>query len=1164
MIDSPGPQSYAPGMSERPESLPMRTVATQPVDRTIDGEDDSRLGAVPLDDGSAVAATVASQSSLSASAVRDSGVRTPSATLTGDLRGSLIGRFMVLRKLGEGGMGQVYAAYDTDLDRKVAIKLLSSNYQSHTAIARLTREAQGLARLSHPNVVAVYEVGQHQGAVFIAMEYVDGQTLRDYFASTPDRSWQHKLAVLVQAGKGLAAAHDKQLVHRDFKPDNVMVATDGRVRVLDFGLVRGLESERDDDEPSKPNDVGALRSPADRQLTQTGAIMGTPAYMALEQLEGKRADASTDQFSFCMVVFEALHGERPFEGDTGAAVAARMYANEVRPRPTQSKVPRRVCDAIVRGLAAKPSERWPNMPSLLAELEANLERRKRRWIWAVVGALATLVTLVVIATPLVRDALLERDQRIAEQAQDLEARAVLLEQAAADLEQRNLDLQRQFDIQAGLTATLLADSPGRSVEALALAIDVYGRYLLHGEVPPLPIEAGLFAATRGIHDARELLGHTDKVVTIEFSPDGTRLATASRDDTVKLWDPVTGELLRTLSGHVDDVHSVEFSPDGARVLTTSADSSVTIWMTETGKQLETIDDYDVSVARFSPDGRSLAIGAADGSLSLWNVAADEEIVEQRVLAGTARVDALAFSPDGARLATATHDGLLHLWAPGSASQTELARIEVAGIDARTLKFSPDSTRLAAAGVDGSIVLRDGQSGDAIATLDARHGEVQALAFAPLGPPRLLSSGNEGSPKLWRTDTGELVATVDGHREAATDIAFAPDGRTFATVSYDARVRLGDSTTGHVFELLEGQLGKLDRVVFSPDGARLVSLGSDRVVRVWSVARTNEDLLVRGRERELGAVAFSRDRTRVLAGERGGHASVWTTSAASEGDAPGRLLLDLDHAGETIYSVAFAPDGARLATGDTAGLARIWDATSGALQHLLGPHADDVKALGFSPDGRLLASADMIGQLRLWDVASGALVREWMAAEHGVTALAFAPDGASIATAGLIGLVSIWSVETGARQHLLGAEGLLFALAYSPDGRQLAVAGARTQIEIWDIASEKPVSVLVGEDPMIDGVAFAPDGLRLITGGDAWVRLWDLSSGLHVANFATHDTKLLTVAFSQDGTQIYSASADGQVRVSVANANRRLELACRALRGNRGYAVVAPTCASVLE
>jgi WD40 repeat protein/predicted Ser/Thr protein kinase len=1154
----------------------MRTVATKPVDRTIDGDPDSQLGSP---DTSAVAPTLASQTSdgaaseetLAAQHTLPSGASprdrshasTSSSTLTGDLRGSLIGRFMILRKLGEGGMGQVYAAYDTDLDRKVAIKLLSSNYQSRTAITRLTREAQGLARLSHPNVVAVYEVGQHRGAVFIAMEYVDGHTLRDYFDSAPERSWQDKLAVLVEAGKGLAAAHDKQLVHRDFKPDNVMVASDGRVRVLDFGLVRGLERERDDD-PSEgvdPNEV--LRSPADRPLTRTGAIMGTPAYMALEQLEGKRADASTDQFSFCMVVFEALYGSRPFAGDTGAAVAARMYAGEVRPRPSKTEIPRRVHDAIVRGLAAKPSERWPDMPSLLATLQACLERRKRMWIRAMLGALASLVTVLVIATPLVRDQLARRDQHIAAQAEDLESHARELELSADELEQRNTELQRQFDIQAGLTATLLADSSGRSVEALTLAIDVYGRYAARGEAPPLPIEAGLFGATRRLHDARELLGHTEKVVDITFSPDGTRFATASRDDTVKLWDPVTGELQRTLSGHVDDLHSVEFSPDGARVLTTSADSSVTIWMAETGKKLETIDDYDVSVARFSPDGRSLVIGAVDGSLSFWNVAADEELVEQRALTVGARVDGLAFSPDGSRLAAATQAGSLRMWSL-LGSQAELARVEVGKVDARTLEFSPDGSRLAAAGSEGSIVLLDGNSGDAIATLAANHGEVQALAFAPVGPARLLSSGNEGSPKLWRTDTGELVAVVDGHREAATDVAFAPDGRMFATVSYDARVRLGDAATGHVIEVLEGQLGQLDRVVFSPDGARLVSLGSDRIARVWSTTRTNETLLVRGRERELGAAAFSPDRTRVLAGERGGRASLWSTVQASEDDPPGLLLHDLDHAGATIYSVAFAPDGTRLGTGDTAGLARIWDSNSGELLHQLGPHAGDVKAIGFSPDGKRLASADLNGQLRVWDVSSGALVREWMAAEHGVSALAFAPDGASVATCGLIGLVSTWNVDTGAREHLLGAEGLLFALAWSPDGRQLAITGASKQIVIWDVASETRVRVLVGEDPMIDSVAFSPDGLRLITGGDASVALWDLGSGLHLADFASHDTKLLAVGFSQDGMQVYSSSADGQVRVSVANAERRLELACRALRGNRGYGVVAPTCASVLE
>jgi WD40 repeat protein/serine/threonine protein kinase len=1080
--------------------------------------------------------------------------RPAAASMPGeDLRGSLIGRFMILRKLGEGGMGQVYAAYDIELDRKVAIKLLRGDYHSTSAIARLMREAQGLARLSHPNVVQIHDVGQHQGGVFIAMEYVEGQTLREHFGEKPERSWRDKLATLVQAGHGLAAAHEKNLVHRDFKPENVMVATDGRVRVLDFGLVRDLEPDRMPEPPSETDDEPSetTGSPAARHLTRRGAIMGTPAYMALEQLEGKRADALTDQFSFCVVVFEALYGARPFHGETAAAVAARMYAGEIQPRPSKTEVPRRVHDAIVRGLAARPSDRWPDMRSLLAELQARLEQRRRGWLLVGLGASAALIMLAAVATPLIREALAERDRIIAERDQDLEAHA-------RELELRNAELQRQFDVQAGLTATLLADSPGRSIDALTLAVEVYGRYRLRGEAPPLQIEAGLFAATRRLHDSRELFGHGEKIVDFEFSPSGTRLATASRDGTAKIWDPATGELLRVLSGHVDDLRSIQFSPDGARLLTTSADATAMIWMAETGKVLATIDDYDVTAARFSPDGRTLAIGAEDGSLSLWNAAAGEEIVEQqRALSSDAPIDVIAFSPDSSRVAAGTRAGMLHVWGSGS----EIERIEVDKLDSRILQFSPDGARLAAAGRDGSIVLRDGPTGAAIAMLPAAHGEVHALAFSPAGPPRLLSTGREGAPKLWRTDTGELVATIEGHREAATDVAFAPHGRSFATVSFDSRVRLGDPASGRVFDQLEGQGGVLERVAFSPDGARLLSVGSDHVVRLWSPTRINEPIAIRGRGRELGSVAFSPDRTRVLAGERGGHASVWATG----GDSAGEPLLELDHAGATVYSVAFSPDGTRLATGDTAGYARIFTAEGGELLHQLGPHPSDVKALGFSPDGRVLASADLDGHLRLWDVSTGALIHEWLAAEYGVAALSFSPDGTTLATAGLAGFVSTWNVETGQREHLLAGEGgLLFTLAYSPDGRLLAVAGARKRIELWDIASETRVHVLASEDPMIDSVAFSPDGRRLITGGDAWVRIFDVASGLHLANLAMHDAKLLGVAFSPDGSRVLGTSADGQVRICVANADDRLELACRALRGTRSYALVEPTCTAVLE
>ncbi len=317
-------------------------------------------------------------------------------------RGTEVDRFIVLGLVGRGAMGEVYAAHDPELDRKIAIKLLRSRGGSDPADearARLIREAQAIAKVSHPNVVVVYDVGTLDGRVFIAMEFINGHTLGYWMQSQP-RSVAEILEVFTGAARGLAAAHEKELVHRDFKPENVMVGLDGQVRVMDFGLVR-LSIDRDKGDIERrlgpgtppPLDVNGsvdplatfvIQSPlevaaatgvaADSltwNLTQAGAVMGTPAYMSPEQFRGDIIDARTDQFSFCVALYEALYGERPFTGSTLLELTAAVIAGRVPPEPDGSRVPRRIRQALLRGMSAEPEARFPSMQELLAELRSD-------------------------------------------------------------------------------------------------------------------------------------------------------------------------------------------------------------------------------------------------------------------------------------------------------------------------------------------------------------------------------------------------------------------------------------------------------------------------------------------------------------------------------------------------------------------------------------------------------------------------------------------------------------------------------------------------------------------------------------------------------------------------------------------------------------------------
>jgi len=372
-------------------------------------------------------------------------------------RGATIGRYVVLGLVGRGGMGEVYAAYDPELDRKVAVKLLrvkpGNGVSRNEGRQRTLREAQAIARLSHPNVVVVFDVGTFQEQVFIAMEFVEGNTVT-YWLQAAARSWQDVLKVFMAAGRGLAAAHQKGLVHRDFKPDNVMVGRDNQVRVMDFGLARQVtekssagdkaangdrsgptaasersghgdkersgHGERGRTTPAEqaaaarsetvaigdvnvdvPDTVVLSASSTDSveaqghaaaagmfevQLTRTGAMMGTPAYMAPEQFLGTATDARTDQFSFCVALYEALYGERPFAGNTMYALTNNVVQGKVRDAPANADVPLWIRKILLRGLRPTVGERYPSMGDLLDALGKNPATFRRKVAVTIAGA----------------------------------------------------------------------------------------------------------------------------------------------------------------------------------------------------------------------------------------------------------------------------------------------------------------------------------------------------------------------------------------------------------------------------------------------------------------------------------------------------------------------------------------------------------------------------------------------------------------------------------------------------------------------------------------------------------------------------------------------------------------------------------------------------------
>jgi serine/threonine-protein kinase len=296
-----------------------------------------------------------------------------------------VGRYLVERELGSGGMGLVYSGYDPELGRKVAIKLMrpeSGGGDPSQGKARLLREAQALAQLTHPNVIAIHDVGTFGEQVFIAMEYVEGCTLADWL-SAEKRTWPEIVSIFVQAGNGLAAAHAKGIVHRDFKPDNLWVGEDGRARVLDFGLARSIwtgdeEKLQTVDATHEESQLSPRLAMLRASLTETGKLLGTPAYMAPEQLSGKVGDARSDQFSYCVALYQALYGELPFRGESIDALLHQVEQGTIEEVPKSRGVPSWLRRVVLRGLSANPADRYESMDGLLQELTARPSVARRR------------------------------------------------------------------------------------------------------------------------------------------------------------------------------------------------------------------------------------------------------------------------------------------------------------------------------------------------------------------------------------------------------------------------------------------------------------------------------------------------------------------------------------------------------------------------------------------------------------------------------------------------------------------------------------------------------------------------------------------------------------------------------------------------------------------